>query len=118
MGGFRCSGRGGEFLRKRFVVCRDNSEPSAERQTVLITLFTLTMHATHYQQPAAQKQTMRVVLMPPVWVSLTGVFRAPCLDRRYAIVSFFSYRYYREYEYYILAEVGDLSPSLRAACSG
>lgn len=35
-------------------------------QTVLITLFTLTMHATHYQQPAAQKQVMRVLLMPAV----------------------------------------------------
>ncbi|KAK8865604.1 hypothetical protein IAR55_000748 [Kwoniella newhampshirensis] len=56
--------------------------------TALITLFTLTMHATHYQHPPAQRQVMRVLLMPPV----------------YAITSFFSYRYYTEYEYYILAE--------------
>lgn len=35
-------------------------------QTSLITLFTLTMHATHYQSPAAQKQVMRVLMMPCV----------------------------------------------------
>jgi hypothetical protein len=35
-------------------------------QTTLITLFTLTMHATHYQTPAAQKQVMRVLMMPCV----------------------------------------------------
>ncbi|WVR05565.1 hypothetical protein IAU60_002584 [Kwoniella sp. DSM 27419] len=56
--------------------------------TTLITLFTMTMHAVRYQHPPAQKQVMRVLMMPPV----------------YAIVSFFSYRFYREYEYYILAE--------------
>ncbi|WWC60659.1 uncharacterized protein I303_103234 [Kwoniella dejecticola CBS 10117] len=56
--------------------------------TTLITLFNLTMHAVRYQHPPAQKQVMRVLLMPAV----------------YSIVSFFSYRYYREYEYYILAE--------------
>ncbi|KIR30611.1 hypothetical protein I309_00749 [Cryptococcus deuterogattii LA55] len=56
--------------------------------TVLITLFTLTMHATRYKHPPAQRQVMRVLLMPPV----------------YAVVSFFSYRYYKSYEYYILAE--------------
>ncbi|OCF31838.1 hypothetical protein I317_03341 [Kwoniella heveanensis CBS 569] len=56
--------------------------------TTLITLFTMTMHAVRYQHPPAQRQVMRVLLMPAV----------------YAIVSFFSYRYYREYEYYILAE--------------
>nr|XP_019050727.1 hypothetical protein I302_01168 [Kwoniella bestiolae CBS 10118]OCF29657.1 hypothetical protein I302_01168 [Kwoniella bestiolae CBS 10118] len=46
------------------------------------------MHAVRYQHPPAQRQVMRVLLMPAV----------------YSIVSFFSYRYYREYEYYILAE--------------
>ncbi|WRT66011.1 uncharacterized protein IL334_002962 [Kwoniella shivajii] len=56
--------------------------------TTLITLFNLTMHAIRYQHPPAQRQVMRVLLMPAV----------------YSIVSFFSYRYYREYEYYILAE--------------
>ncbi|WVF71006.1 hypothetical protein IAT40_005802 [Kwoniella sp. CBS 6097] len=56
--------------------------------TTLITLFTMTMHAVRYQHPPAQRQVMRVLLMPAV----------------YAIVSFFSYRFYREYEYYILAE--------------
>ncbi|EIW65413.1 hypothetical protein TREMEDRAFT_36313, partial [Tremella mesenterica DSM 1558] len=56
--------------------------------TTVITLFTLTMHATHYQQPAAQRQVMRVLLMPCV----------------YSVVSFFSYRYYQSYEYYVLAE--------------
>ena len=38
----------------------------ADEQTTLVTLFTLTMHARNYQQPAAQRQTMRVLLMPPV----------------------------------------------------
>ncbi|WWC68309.1 uncharacterized protein I206_102233 [Kwoniella pini CBS 10737] len=56
--------------------------------TTLITLFNVTMHAIRYQYPPAQKQVMRVLLMPAV----------------YSIVSFFSYRYYREYEYYVLAE--------------
>ncbi|WWC88208.1 uncharacterized protein L201_003113 [Kwoniella dendrophila CBS 6074] len=56
--------------------------------TTLITLFSLTMQAINYQHPPAQRQVMRVLLMPAV----------------YSIVSFFSYRYYREYEYYILAE--------------
>ncbi|WWD18220.1 hypothetical protein CI109_102670 [Kwoniella shandongensis] len=66
--------------------------------TALITLFTLTMHATHYQHPPAQRQVMRVLLMPPV----------------YAIVSFFSYRYYTEYEYYILAETAYEAVTLSA----
>ncbi|GFZ43421.1 hypothetical protein JCM24511_01141 [Saitozyma sp. JCM 24511] len=56
--------------------------------TSLITLFTLTMHATHYQSPAAQKQVMRVLMMPCV----------------YSVISFLSYRYYRTYEYYYLCE--------------
>ncbi|WVO13048.1 hypothetical protein L204_100657 [Cryptococcus depauperatus] len=56
--------------------------------TTLITLFSLTMHARRYQYRPAQKQVMRILLMPAV----------------YAIVSFFSYRYYREYEYYYLAQ--------------
>nr|ODN93168.1 hypothetical protein L203_00437 [Cryptococcus depauperatus CBS 7841] len=46
------------------------------------------MHARRYQYPPAQKQVMRILLMPAI----------------YAIVSFFSYRYYREYEYYYLAQ--------------
>ncbi|ORY23937.1 organic solute transporter Ostalpha-domain-containing protein [Naematelia encephala] len=66
--------------------------------TTLITLFTLTMHATHYQQPAAQRQVMRVLMMPCV----------------YSIVSFFSYRYYQQYEYYTLAETAYESITLSA----
>ncbi|WVQ65290.1 uncharacterized protein L199_003466 [Kwoniella botswanensis] len=66
--------------------------------TTLITLFNLTMHAIRYQHPPAQRQVMRVLLMPAV----------------YSIVSFFSYRYYREYEYYILAETAYEAVTLSA----
>ncbi|ORX35039.1 organic solute transporter Ostalpha-domain-containing protein [Kockovaella imperatae] len=71
---------------------------AAAAVTTLITLFTLTMHATHYQQPAPQRQIMRVLLMPAV----------------YAIVSFFSYRYYQSYEYYVLAETAYEAVTLSA----
>ncbi|WVQ71333.1 hypothetical protein IAR50_000861 [Cryptococcus sp. DSM 104548] len=66
--------------------------------TTLITLFTVTMHATRYKHPPAQRQVMRVLLMPAV----------------YSIVSFFSYRYYKEYEYYILAETAYEAVTLSA----
>ncbi|ODN83994.1 hypothetical protein L202_00029 [Cryptococcus amylolentus CBS 6039] len=66
--------------------------------TTLITLFTVTMHATRYKHPPAQRQVMRVLLMPAV----------------YSIVSFFSYRYYTEYEYYILAETAYEAVTLSA----
>lgn len=44
------------------------------------------LHCTHYTKPAEQRQIVRILLMPPI----------------YAIVSFFSYRYFREYIYYVI----------------
>lgn len=49
-----------------WCVVAGQTEAEADEQTTLVTLFTLTMHARNYQQPAAQRQVMRVLLMPPV----------------------------------------------------
>ena len=62
------------------------------------------MHATHYQQPEAQHQTMRVLLMPCVRV-YGNSSSSSSNEISYGVVSFLSYRYYQSYEYYILAEV-------------
>ncbi|VDB86045.1 unnamed protein product [Peniophora sp. CBMAI 1063] len=56
--------------------------------TVLITAFTVFMHARHYTNRLQQRQIIRVLYMPAV----------------YAVISFFSYRYFRDYTYYSLAE--------------
>lgn len=52
---------------------------SLDLQTTLITAVNLTLHATHYQVPAQQRQAMRILMMPTV----------------YSVVSFCSYRYFR-----------------------
>ncbi|ORY79345.1 organic solute transporter Ostalpha-domain-containing protein [Leucosporidium creatinivorum] len=57
--------------------------------STVISLFTVFMHARNYYRPKEQRQIMRILLMPPV----------------YAVISFFSYRYFRSYTYYSLAEV-------------
>ena len=43
---------------------------------------------TDYYRPLEQRQIIRILLMPPV----------------YATISFFSYRYFRDYTYYFLAQ--------------
>ncbi|KAK4051854.1 hypothetical protein OIV83_002559 [Microbotryomycetes sp. JL201] len=57
--------------------------------TTFISLFTVFMHARNYYVPKEQRQMIRIVLMPLV----------------YAIISFFGYRFYREYTYFSLIEV-------------
>ncbi|KAF8839224.1 DUF300-domain-containing protein [Paxillus ammoniavirescens] len=56
--------------------------------TVLISLVSVWQHCRNYNKPNEQRQVLRVLYMPPV----------------YAIISFFSYRFFRSYTYYSLAE--------------
>ncbi|KAF9061573.1 DUF300-domain-containing protein [Rhodocollybia butyracea] len=57
--------------------------------TVLISLISVLQHCRNYTNPPEQRQILRILYMPPV----------------YAVISFFSYRYFRSYTYYELAEV-------------
>lgn len=57
--------------------------------TVLITLVSVARHAFNYRVREQQRQIIRILYMPPV----------------YAVISFFSYRFFREYTYYELVEV-------------
>ncbi|KAJ7226845.1 organic solute transporter Ostalpha-domain-containing protein [Mycena pura] len=57
--------------------------------TVLITCFTVWQHCRHYTVPREQRQVIRILYMPAV----------------YAVISFFSYRYFRSYTYYSLVYV-------------
>lgn len=45
----------------------------------------------HYTVPGEQRQILRILYMPPV----------------YAVISFFSYRFFRDYTYYDLIETGE-----------
>ncbi|MCO5596100.1 hypothetical protein L7F22_050160 [Adiantum nelumboides] len=56
--------------------------------TCLLSLITIIGHARNYNKPLEQRQIIRVLLFPPV----------------YAVVSFFSYRFFRYYEYWDLGE--------------
>ncbi|KAF7305370.1 hypothetical protein HMN09_00789200 [Mycena chlorophos] len=57
--------------------------------TTLITCYTVWQHLRNYTVPREQRQIIRILYMPPV----------------YAIISFFSYRFFRSYTYYSLIEV-------------
>ncbi|TDL18236.1 DUF300-domain-containing protein [Rickenella mellea] len=57
--------------------------------TLIISMISVLSHARHYTCPPEQRQILRILYMPPV----------------YAIVSFFSYRFFRSFTYYELAEV-------------
>jgi len=57
--------------------------------TVLITIYSVARHARNYRVPAQQRQIMRILYMPPI----------------FAIISFFSYRYFRDYTYYAVSEI-------------
>jgi len=57
--------------------------------TVLISLISVTLHCRNYTNPREQRQILRILYMPPV----------------YAIISFFSYRFFRSYTYYSLIQV-------------
>jgi len=56
--------------------------------TILLTTFNIIMHTRNYYRPLEQRQIIRILLMPPV----------------YATISFFSYRFFRSYTYYTLVE--------------
>ncbi|KAI0276227.1 DUF300-domain-containing protein [Russula aff. rugulosa BPL654] len=56
--------------------------------TVIISAISVIQHCRNYTHRAAQRQIIRILYMPPV----------------YAIVSFFSFRFFRSYTYYQLAE--------------
>jgi len=66
--------------------------------TVLISLVSVAQHCRNYNKPNEQRQVLRVLYMPPV----------------YAIVSFFSYRFFRSYTYYSLAEAAYEAVTLSA----
>ncbi|KAJ7666778.1 organic solute transporter Ostalpha-domain-containing protein [Mycena polygramma] len=57
--------------------------------TVIITCISVLQHCRNYTVPREQRQIIRILYMPPV----------------YAIISFFSYRYFRSYTYYSLIYV-------------
>lgn len=52
--------------------------------SVLVSLWLIAMHATHYLRPSEQKQTIRILFMIPV----------------YSIVSFLSYKFYQKAVYF------------------
>jgi len=56
--------------------------------TIIISTYTVCQHTRHYHRPAEQRQIIRIILMPPV----------------YAVISFFSYRFFRSFTYYHLVE--------------
>ncbi|KAI0059151.1 DUF300-domain-containing protein [Artomyces pyxidatus] len=57
--------------------------------TVLISLVSVLQHCRNYTNRAEQRQILRILYMPPV----------------YAVISFFSYRFFRSYTYYSLIQV-------------
>ncbi|KAJ6625597.1 organic solute transporter Ostalpha-domain-containing protein [Mycena sp. CBHHK59/15] len=57
--------------------------------TVLISFFSVLLHCRNYTNPRQQRQIIRILYMPPV----------------YAVISFLSYRFFRDYTYYSLIEV-------------
>ncbi|KAL4248976.1 Organic solute transporter Ostalpha-domain-containing protein [Abortiporus biennis] len=71
---------------------------SCAAATVVISLVTILMHATHYTNRGQQRQILRILYMPPV----------------YAVISFFSYRFFRSYTYYDLIETAYESITLSA----
>lgn len=66
--------------------------------TVIISSLSVLQHCRNYTNRAEQRQILRILYMPPV----------------YAIISFFSYRFFRSYTYYSLVEVAYESITLSA----
>ncbi|KAI0750457.1 organic solute transporter Ostalpha-domain-containing protein [Fomes fomentarius] len=64
--------------------------------TLIITIINVSFHARSYTNPGEQRQIIRILYMPAV----------------YAIISFFSYRFFRSYTYYELIETAMEHPSL------
>ncbi|KAF9788384.1 DUF300-domain-containing protein [Thelephora terrestris] len=57
--------------------------------TLLISIVTVLKHCRNYTNPPQQRQILRILYMPPI----------------YGIVSFFSYRFFRQYTYFELVQV-------------
>jgi len=57
--------------------------------TVVVSIISVLLHCRNYTNPREQRQIIRILYMPPV----------------YAVISFFSYRFFRSYTYYSLIEV-------------
>ncbi|BGP30803.1 hypothetical protein JCM10296v2_002560 [Rhodotorula toruloides] len=57
--------------------------------STVITFYNVWLHARNYYKPKEQRQVIRILFMPAV----------------YAVVSFFSYRYFRAYTYYSVSVV-------------
>ncbi|KDQ26226.1 hypothetical protein PLEOSDRAFT_1067086 [Pleurotus ostreatus PC15] len=57
--------------------------------TLIITTLSVGQHCRSYTNPAEQRQILRILYMPAI----------------YAIISFFSYRFFRSYTYYSLVEI-------------
>ncbi|THU93985.1 DUF300-domain-containing protein [Dendrothele bispora CBS 962.96] len=66
--------------------------------TVIISSCSVYQHCRTYTNPAEQRQILRILYMPPV----------------YAVISFFSYRFFRSYTYYSLIEVAYEAVTLSA----
>ncbi|OBZ73139.1 hypothetical protein A0H81_06699 [Grifola frondosa] len=66
--------------------------------TVILTAINVSQHCLHYTNRGEQRQILRILYMPAV----------------YAIISFFSYRYFRSYTYYDLIETAYESVTLSA----
>ncbi|KAF7376190.1 hypothetical protein MSAN_00034100 [Mycena sanguinolenta] len=68
----------------------DSGEPGGcTVVTVIISLFSVLGHCRNYTNRTQQRQILRILYMPPV----------------YAVISFLSYRFFRDYTYYSLVEV-------------
>ncbi|KAJ6586973.1 DUF300-domain-containing protein [Mycena vulgaris] len=57
--------------------------------TLIISFFSVLSHCRNYTNPRQQRQILRILYMPPV----------------YGVISFLSYRFFRDYTYYSLVEV-------------
>ncbi|KAF9032362.1 organic solute transporter Ostalpha-domain-containing protein [Panaeolus papilionaceus] len=57
--------------------------------TIIISFFSILGHCRNYTKPAQQRQILRILYMPPI----------------YAIISFFSYRFFRDYTYYSFIQI-------------
>ncbi|KAF8060857.1 organic solute transporter Ostalpha-domain-containing protein [Lyophyllum atratum] len=66
--------------------------------TLIISLISVLRHCRSYTNPREQRQILRILYMPPV----------------YAIISFFSYRFFRHYTYYSFIEVAYEAVTLSA----
>ncbi|KAG2037146.1 organic solute transporter Ostalpha-domain-containing protein [Suillus americanus] len=66
--------------------------------TVIISMISVWGHCRNYTKPSEQRQILRILYMPPV----------------YAVISFFSYRYFRSYTYYSLIEAAYEAVTLSA----